>query len=87
MIIRRVMSSFKKVFKEAEPLENKKRVKNGKIKKKKKGERAREMGVVRRFSIFLSHFSSPTFQAKEKLELRLLGEKKYTGNSQVKSGS
>jgi hypothetical protein len=45
------------------------------------------MGVVRRFSIFLSHFSSPTFQAKEKLELRLLGEKKYTGNSQVKSGS
>ena len=77
------MSSFKKVLKEAEPLENKKRVKNG----KRKRERAREMGVVRRFSIFLSHFSSPTFQAKEKLELRLLGEKKYTGNSEVKSGS
>jgi hypothetical protein len=38
MIIRRVMSSFKKVFKEAEPLENKKRVKNGKIKKKKRRE-------------------------------------------------
>ena len=56
-------------------------------KKKRKRERAREMGVVRRFSIFLSHFSSPTFQAKEKLELRLLGEKKYTGNSQGKSGS
>ena len=32
------MSSFKKVLKEAEPLENKKRVKNGKKKEKKKRE-------------------------------------------------
>ena len=40
------MSSFKKVFKEAEPLENKKRVKNGKKKKRKK-KKEKERGLER----------------------------------------
>lgn len=73
------------MFKEA----NHKEKKRGLRGEKKKSERAREKGgLLGGFIICLFCFCSATFQAKEKLELKIVRRKKiHTGNSQVKSVS
>ena len=57
-------------------------------KKKREGESQREGGLLGGFFICLFCFCSATFQAKEKLELKIVRMKKiHTGNSRVKSVS